>query len=241
MKQNRYLRCFDALLLLCAWLVVSPSAVAQAKVSPSAAGNASQQAPLATTQSVSLPEGTDGVEIIPLSSLEIGKATIGWGTTQADKSIDGNAITLGGIVYKSGVGTHSPSQIIVKLNGSVTRFYTKVGIDDEARSAYAADASRKTAVADYKAYLVGQGGETLTLSEGTITGGDTSYPTIDADVNGWKYLILETSNGADGVNASDHIDWALAYFEFQEQNSTRPCIVTASMPHSAYCVASTVS
>lgn len=189
---------------------------------------------------VFLPAAPLGTEIIPLSSLELDKATCGWRTNKADKSIEGNPIRLGGVTYHSGVGTHAPNRIIVKLNGSVTRFYTRVGIDDEVRGAYAGDNSRRTAVADYKVILQGEGGKEQVVSQGTITGGDTDYPEIDVAVSGWKYLILETTNGSDGTNSSDHIDWALAYLVFQDQNSTRPCIVSEAEYESKLACATTV-
>lgn len=172
---------------------------------------------------VDIPTAEEGMENIPLSSLEIEKSTCGWGTIQANKSIDKNAITLGGITYKSGVGTHGPSKIIVKLNGSVTHFYSVLGLDDEIR-----DNANKTnqANADYKVYLRGQDGSEQVVASGTITGKDTEYPVIDTDVNGWKYLILETTNGSDGTNGNDHVDWACAYLVFQDQNSTRPEIIS---------------
>lgn len=173
-------------------------------------------------EAVDIPAAGEGMENIPLSSLDLTKTTCGWGTVQANKSIDGNSLKLGGITYRSGVGTHGPSKIIVKLNGSVTRFYSLVGIDDEVRD----KASSTQAIADYRVYLQGQDGAISEVKSGTITGKDTEYPVIDTDVNGWKYLVLETTNGSDGTNGNDHIDWANAYLVYEEQNSTRPAIVS---------------
>lgn len=186
---------------------------------------------------VDLPEAAEGQENIPLSSLDLTKATCGYGSNMSNRSSDGNPIKLGGITYTSGVGTHAPSQIIVKLNGSVTRFYTRVGIDDEVRAAAAQDGYARAA---YRVYLKGQDGSVQEVSQGVITGKDTEYPEIDVDVNGWKYLFLETENGADGTNYSDHVDWANAYFVYQEQNSTRPVIVTAEEISSKLDCATTV-
>ncbi len=173
---------------------------------------------------VDIPTAPDGVEYIPLSSLEISKATCGWSTIKANKSIDGNAILLDGYTYTSGVGTHSPSQIIVKLNGSVTRFHAVVGLDDEVLPNAA---NTNQAQVDYNVTLKAQNGDTKVMAEGSLKGTAPTYPEIDIDVNGWKYLILNITNGADGTNGNDHVDWGNAYLEFQEQNSTRPCIVSA--------------
>lgn len=170
---------------------------------------------------VTIPDAPLGQEYIRLSSLEIEKTKCGWEnhTPKKDKSIDGNKITVGGKVYESGVGTHGPSQIIIKLNGSVTDFYTVLGVDDEVKEA---------GNFDYHVYVKAEGGATEDVAKGTINRFSNQSVDIHADnLSGWKYLYLETSNGTDGTNTSDHVDWANAYLVFQDQNSTRPCIVSA--------------
>lgn len=170
---------------------------------------------------VTIPDAPWGQEYIRLSSLEIEKTKCGWEnhTPKKDKSIDGNNITIGGKVYESGVGTHGPSQTIIKLNGSVTDFYTVLGVDDEVKEA---------GNFDYHVYVKAEGGATEDVAKGTINRFSNQSVDIHADnLSGWKYLYLETSNGNDGTNTCDHVDWANAYLVFQDQNSTRPCIVSA--------------
>lgn len=170
---------------------------------------------------VTIPDAPWGQEYIRLSSLEIEKTKCGWEnhTPKKDKSIDGNNITIGGKVYESGVGTHGPSQIIIKLNGSVTDFYTVLGVDDEVKEA---------GNFDYHVYVKAEGGATEDVAKGTVNRFSNQSVDIHADnLSGWKYLYLETSNGNDGTNTCDHVDWANAYLVFQDQNSTRPCIVSA--------------
>lgn len=170
---------------------------------------------------VTIPDAPLGQEYIRLSSLEIEKTKCGWEnhTPKKDKSIDGNNITVGGKVYESGVGTHGPSQIIIKLNGSVTDFHTVLGVDDEVKEA---------GNFDYHVYVKAEGGATEDVAKGTINRFSNQSVDIHADnLSGWKYLYLETSNGTDGTNTCDHVDWANAYLVFQDQNSTRPCIVSA--------------
>lgn len=172
---------------------------------------------------VELPsEGTDDAEIIPLSSLEISKATCGWGTIQANRSIDGNDIIMNDTIYRSGVGTHASSQIIVKLNGAVTKFSTRIGIDDEVKST---DNGRRNASVNYTVSLRAENGEEKIVAQGTVNGSDTKTPLINVDCMGWKYLFLEADQG--DSDAYDHVDWANAYFEYHEQNSTRPEIIAA--------------
>lgn len=173
---------------------------------------------------VALPEkGKNGEEIIPLSSLEISKATCGWGTIKANQSIDGNPLTMKNVVYESGVGTHAASQIIVKLNGAVTRFSTYVGIDDEVLAA--AKDNSNYGVCDYRVTLKSEDGTVSVAGDGTIRATDSEAPFIEVNCIGWKYLILEVFVG-DGGDSYDHVDWANAYFEYLYQNSTPPAIVS---------------
>lgn len=181
---------------------------------------------------VNIPEAGEGLENIPLSSLDLTKTASGWAghNPKANKSIDGNDLKIGGITYTSGVGTHGPSQIIIKLNGSVTEFHAVLGLDDETGT---------NGNFDYNVYLKGEDGNTVTQATGTINANNRSA-NIDVDVNGWKYLFLETTNGSDNGNGSDHVDWANAYLVFQDQNSTRPIIVSAEEISSKLACATTV-
>jgi len=45
--------------------------------------------------------------------------------------VDGNPLTLGGVVYPHGLGTHANSRLLVDLKGAATRFDALVGVDDE--------------------------------------------------------------------------------------------------------------
>ena len=176
---------------------------------------------------VELPEiGQDGAQIIPLSSLELDKATCGWGTIKANRSIDGNPIRLAGTTYRSGVGTHAESQIIVKLNGAVTRFETYLGIDDEVKKPNV-NLSPLGGIIDYRVSLRGGDGNTVVEKEGTYDVRKDVPIHIDVDCNGWKYLILEALEG-NGSDEFDHVDWANAYFEFHEKSTAPPVIVEKS-------------
>ncbi len=181
---------------------------------------------------VNIPTAEEGMENIPLSSLDISKTTSGWAghAPKVNKTIDGNDIKLNGYTYTSGVGTHGPSQIIIKLNGSVTAFHAVLGLDDETGA---------NGNFDYNVFVKGEDGNTKSLATGTINGNNRTA-NVDIDVNGWKYLYLETTNGSDNGNGSDHVDWANAYLVFQDQNSTRPAIVSAEELSSKLACATTV-
>ena len=46
-------------------------------------------------------------------------------------SIEGKPLTLKGVVYPHGVGTHARSDMVVLTNGAVQKFVAMVGVDDE--------------------------------------------------------------------------------------------------------------
>lgn len=181
---------------------------------------------------VSIPKAEAGLENIPLSSLDVSKCTSGWSghDPKANKSVDGNSLIIDGITYTSGIGTHGPSKVIIKLNGSVTAFHAVLGLDDETKG---------KGNFDYLVYLKGEDGSTKEEARGTINSTNKKV-NVDVDVNGWKYLYLETSNGSDGNNSNDHVDWANAYLVFQDQNSTRPRIVSEEEVNSKLACATTV-
>lgn len=173
---------------------------------------------------IQLPaEGADGAEIVPLSGLQLSNVVNGWGTVHKDASIEGNPISINGVKYASGIGMHAPGMIVVKLNGAATKFHCEIGIDDEMKNAPA-----NAAICDYRVYLRSVSGAITEVSAGTIQKNQAAVPVQIDDLNGFKYLVIEITNGAGG-NASDHVDIANGYFEYVEQNSNRPEIVAATV------------
>ena len=75
---------------------------------------------------------------VPLASLDLAKMKVQAGggrgqaqtVAQANKSIDGNPIHIGGKEFASGVGTRATSVLFVNLGGSAERFSAMVGADD---------------------------------------------------------------------------------------------------------------
>lgn len=173
---------------------------------------------------VQLPaEGPDGEEIIPLSSLDLSLCTNGWGAIKVDKSIDGNVLTVKGQKYASGVGMHASGKVVVKLNGAVTAFHAILGIDDEVGS------KARGGRCNYSVVLRKQNAEELVVSAGELIQSEGAIAVIDITENlsDYKYLILEFDEG-DG-NENDHVDIVNAYFEYVEQNSTRPEMVNENV------------
>lgn len=172
---------------------------------------------------VYLPEeGPNGEEIIPLSSLDLSLCTNGWGTIKVNKSIDNNPIIVKGQTYASGVGTHADAKVVVKLNGAVTAFHAILGVDDEVNG------KPRGGLCTYNVVLRKQNGSETVVSTGELEQRSGKIAKIDIveGLSDYKYLIIEFDKGAD--NENDHVDIANAYFEYVEQNSTRPEMVHES-------------
>lgn len=76
--------------------------------------------------------GTPYVSDVPFVS-----ETNGWGPVERDGSVnesdggDGNPLTIGGVVYAKGLGTHAPAEVTVYLGGRCRAFTASAGLDDE--------------------------------------------------------------------------------------------------------------
>ncbi len=137
------------------------------------------------------PAGTDQV-----SDLDWLSATNGWGPVERDQSVgntapdDGTPLKLGGTVYAKGLGTNSPSDVLVYLAGNCTRFTATVGVDN-------GDPGTVT-------FSVLLDGKVLTTTP--VLKGSSAPAAIDVPVTGGQVLDLSVGDGGDG-NGNDHGDW----------------------------------
>lgn len=130
-------------------------------------------------------------------------ATNGWGPIELDRSNgeqgagDGRTLTLGGVTYAKGFGTHAGSEMRFSLQGHngarCTRFTSRIGVDDEV-------GNRGSVV--FQVFLDGA----LAYSSGTMTGASATR-NIDLDISGRGELRLVVKDAGDGINY-DHADWA---------------------------------
>ncbi|NDV46726.1 melibiase [Paludibacter sp. 221] len=138
---------------------------------------------------------------IPLSELNLSMMTTGWSSAKANRSIDGNPLTMGGKVYRNGVGTHADSKMMIALEGRAARFTALVGVDDEVTSAgsvvFRITADDKEV---FKSPLMRKGDKPKK---------------VNINLNGVQTLVLEALSGGDGIS-NDHADWAEAYFDMKE-------------------------
>jgi chitodextrinase len=130
-----------------------------------------------------------------LSDLDWISATTGWKTVQRDKSIDGNTITLNGVKYAKGIGTHANSTIVYFLGKQFDRFKSYVGVDDEKTAA---------STVGFAVYVDGVN----TFDSGVMNPASRTQ-TVDVGLHGADTLKLVVDDAGDGNN-SDHADWANA-------------------------------
>lgn len=130
-----------------------------------------------------------------LSSLDLSKATQGWGKPGADRSVDGHSIKLAGKTYEHGFGTHSPGLLAIDLKGAATEFSATVGIDDEVPPG---KGSAEFQVLDPSHKILWR--------SGVLRRGDAPKP-VKVDVTGLASIVLRVTTGGDGFDY-DHADWA---------------------------------
>lgn len=110
-----------------------------------------------------------------------------------DKSVDGNALKLGGRAHRKGLGVHSKSEMTYLLDGGYSKFQATIGIDDEV--------GKKGSVV----FCVLGDGKELYRSAEIVGGAEPAL--LDVPVKGVKRLTLLVEFGQD-FHIADHADWA---------------------------------
>jgi alpha-galactosidase len=133
---------------------------------------------------------TFGIETLDLSAVQQD-----WGSPKANKSVDGNGLSIGGQKFTHGLGTHAVSIFRIDLDGKAQRFTANVGVDDE-----------KSGHGSVIFKVIGNG---KTLWESGLMRGGKPAKAVSVDLGGVKKLVLCVEDGGDGID-SDHADWAEA-------------------------------
>ena len=133
-----------------------------------------------------------------------------WGVAHAGKSVDGHPLTLCGIRYPHGIGTHANSQFIIDLQRAAVRFTAMVGVDDEVKThgsvVFTIEVDGKPAA-----------------DSGVLHGGEAPM-LLSVDLTGARRMILRvTAAGAD--NTDDHADWAGALIALLPDGDMDPAAV----------------
>ena len=151
-----------------------------------------------------------------LDSLNLAKMSSGWMSALAGHSVGKNPITLDGVTYIHGVGTHAISDVTIDLHGDAARFESEVGVDDEATP---------NGSVVFNVFTDGK----LAKSTGVIHRADKPQ-FIDVNLNGVKKLKLQVTDADDGID-NDHADWAGAAIIMAGAGAAKPeTIVTPPVP-----------
>lgn len=150
-------------------------------------------------------------EVVPLTSLDLGKMRQGWGQPQINRSIREKRLSIAGKTYATGIGTHANSRLWIDLAGGSDRFLASVGVDDAAGGPASI------------AFQVIADGRKI-WDSGVMHSGDAAKA-VDLDVRGVKYLVLVVTDAGDGISC-DHGNWAEARLVVSGQKP-----VAVSGPH----------
>ena len=156
-----------------------------------------------TTYTASFSGGAPPSTTTYLSDMTWASASNGYGPVEKNKSNgeagagDGTTLTLNGVTYAKGLGTHAASDVRYTLPSNCTKLEAQVGVDDEVGTA--GNVVFQVWLDGVKAWDSGtMTGATATKSVGSATG---------LDITGKTQLRLVVTVGAGGAT-SDHGDWA---------------------------------
>jgi glucose/arabinose dehydrogenase len=133
---------------------------------------------------------------LPYQAISNGYGPVEKDTSNGEKPAgDGRTITMGGVTYAKGFGTHASSEILVSLNGQYVTFLADVGVDDEVGNA--GSVVFQIFLDDIKVY-----------DSGVMTGASATK-SVSIDVTGRSKMQLVVTDAGDGMD-NDHADWANA-------------------------------
>ena len=158
------------------------------------------------------PPGTTYLSDVTWTSM-----TNGWGPAENNLSNgeqaagDGRTISIRGVTYAKGIGTHAASDIKYNVAGACSAFTAVVGIDDE--------------VAPSGTVIFRVLADGTTLYDSGVVNGSMAGQAVNVNITGKNVLELVTTDGGDGVNY-DHGDWANARITCS--GATAPTVTSVS-------------
>ena len=115
-----------------------------------------------------------------------------WGATRKDTSVLGRVLSIAGTSYRSGIGTHANSELVIVPRAGVTFFSGACGVDDEASPAASIECSIRA-------------GDLPVFDSGLMRKGDAARR-FQLPVGKAHEFRLRISDGGDGID-NDHADW----------------------------------
>ena len=138
----------------------------------------------------------EGEKVALLSALKMGDYTQDWGTPQVDKTVEQHTLTLDGVPYRYGIGSHANSSINFTLPRGFDILHTVVGLDDE------------SACGDGAHFAVYADGREVVRTKRLYS---MEKQTLDVDISGAHNIQLRIEMGED--KDCDHGNWANAWLE----------------------------
>ena len=133
-----------------------------------------------------------GTKEVWLDELDLSFCIQDWGLPQADRSVLDTPLTVGGVVYGRGVGTHSISRMLFGLGGDAVSMTGAVGADD------------KNLFAGKHRFKI-LGDRKVLWDSGVMRKGDAARA-VDVDLSGLDKVLLLVEEAGDGI-MYDHADW----------------------------------
>ncbi|MCR4409138.1 MAG: NPCBM/NEW2 domain-containing protein [Candidatus Saccharicenans sp.] len=148
--------------------------------------------------------------LVYLDELGAQQVTAGWSESKANKSIDGNPLTVAGQLYERGLGTHAESQYRLNLDGRALNFQALVGVDDEVKKTQRG--AERASVEFIVSARDKNNNKKVLWKSGLMKAGEPARE-VKVSLKGFVSLDLVVTDAGDGIGY-DHADWCQARIEY---------------------------
>lgn len=138
--------------------------------------------------------GCKKTQVIRLDQMDMSQIKQGWNVAHVNSNLFGDTLSVNGVKYTYGVGTHAISEIEIILDGKAKRFTAFAGIDDKVAKLNGGTVLFKI-MADTSLVFVS---DTIKSNMPAIA--------IDVCLKGIKRLTLIVDDAGDGTH-HDHANW----------------------------------
>lgn len=138
----------------------------------------------------------EGENVLLLSDYEASSFTQDWGEPQRNNSVEHHRLSISGVPYRYGIGSHANSNITYRLPSNFKMLHGVIGLDDE------------SVCGDGASFIVVGDGRELFRSKRMYS---TEYMNLDLNIDGVRTLQLQIDMG--GNKDCDHGDWANIWLE----------------------------
>lgn len=145
--------------------------------------------------------------IIRLETLDLSLMKQDWEKPRAGKSVNGGPISIGGMRFEHGLGSHAFSILGVDLGGEAQSFEAQVGVNDEVDG---------HGTVRFQVWLDGK----KAFESDVLRGGQPPLP-VRVDLRGAKTALFVITVGPDR-NECDHADWAEAIIRMKPGSRFQP-------------------